>query len=270
MPNLQLPVTSVSYASMKAMMKSRWMTSANRIASFRLARRGWSGWYCGACLVTSDFEEMRSGFPARGKDLLISCSFTIFSEKFYIGLCAFTTTNGQNLNMKLLVPPSCTVRQNFNHWWLLEITWRFCWLLSFLPGALPLWGQILSPSFLDKLPVSRLMWHWCHFQYHHKFGSICLKLLWSDPAALLDGTHSAILEPNYAIMAKVLIINESYTFWNLIQYSVRAKKMLSDNISTHIWVPYPPALCYWSQSNWNQETCHTNPSTVTCQKTLVF
>ena len=41
-----------------------------------------SGLYCGACLVTSDFEEMRSGFPARGKGLLISCSFTILVRSF--------------------------------------------------------------------------------------------------------------------------------------------------------------------------------------------
>ena len=29
------------------------------------------------------------------------------------------------------MPPSCTERQDFNHWWLLETTWPFCCLLSF-------------------------------------------------------------------------------------------------------------------------------------------
>ena len=51
-------------------------------SSFRLARRGWSGLYCGARLVTSDFEEIRSGFPARGKDLLISCSLQFLMRCF--------------------------------------------------------------------------------------------------------------------------------------------------------------------------------------------
>ena len=40
------------------------------VVGIRLAGRGWSGHYCGACWITSDFEEIRCAFPARGKDLL--------------------------------------------------------------------------------------------------------------------------------------------------------------------------------------------------------
>ena len=34
---------------------------------FRLARRGWSGLYCGARLVSSDLAEIRSNFQPEGK-----------------------------------------------------------------------------------------------------------------------------------------------------------------------------------------------------------
>ena len=135
-------------------------------------------------------------FSSQRERFINLLQFYNFSEKFYKGLCAFTTTNGQNLNMKLLVPPSCTVRQNFNHWWLLEITWRFCWFSSFLPGTLSRWGQVLSPSYLDRMPVSRLMWHRHHSWYHLEIGLTLLQLLWPDLMALLDGTHGAIFEPN--------------------------------------------------------------------------
>ena len=125
-----------------------------------------------------------------------------FDEMFYIGLFAFTYKNAQNLNIKLLVPPSCTERQDFNHWWLPEITWSFCWLLSFLPGALSRWGQVLSPLYLDRMPVSRLMWHWHHFWYHLEIGLTLLQLLWSGLMILLDETHGAISGPNMQLWQK--------------------------------------------------------------------
>ena len=51
-------------------------------SSFTLARRGWSGLYCGAHLVTSDLIEMRSEFPARGKSLLFLCRLTNLAIRF--------------------------------------------------------------------------------------------------------------------------------------------------------------------------------------------
>ena len=51
-------------------------------SSFTLARRGWSGLYCGARLVSSDLAEIRSKFPARGKSLLFLCRLTNLAIRF--------------------------------------------------------------------------------------------------------------------------------------------------------------------------------------------
>ena len=49
----------------------------------RLARRGCSGLYCGARLVTSDFAKLRSEFPARGKSFIILMQLDNFGNKIY-------------------------------------------------------------------------------------------------------------------------------------------------------------------------------------------
>ena len=41
-------------------------------SSFTLARRGWSGLYCGAGLVSSDLARIRSNFQPEGK---VYCSY---------------------------------------------------------------------------------------------------------------------------------------------------------------------------------------------------
>ena len=180
---------------------------------------GWSGCYCGACLVTSDFEWKWIGFPTRGNRFINLFAINNVGEVFHIGL--FTVTYRKCTKSQYKVADASLLYGATRFQSLVASGDHLAFLLTLIilatwPGALPLWGQILSPSFLDKLPVSRLMWHWCHFQYHHGFGSICLKLLWSDPAALLDDTYSAIFGPDYVVMAKVLIIQlictaEDYT-----------------------------------------------------------
>ena len=49
----------------------------------RLARRDWSDLYCGARSVTSDFAEIRSEFPARGKRFINHMQVFTFSGKLH-------------------------------------------------------------------------------------------------------------------------------------------------------------------------------------------
>ena len=55
----------------------------SELSFLRLARRDWSYLYCGARSVTSDFEELRSEFPARGKSFIILMQVDKLSSKFY-------------------------------------------------------------------------------------------------------------------------------------------------------------------------------------------
>ena len=162
---------------------------------------GWSGCYCGACLVTSDFEWKWIGFPTRGNSFIKLFAINNVGEVFHIGL--FTVTYRKCTKSQYKVADASLLYGATRFQSLVAVGDHLTFLLPLiiLPGTLSHWGQVLSSS-LDKLPVSRLNWHRYHFRYHLDFGLTLPQLLRSGSVALLDGTHCAISGLNMQLRQK--------------------------------------------------------------------
>ena len=165
------------------------------------------------------------------------------------------------------MPPSCTERQDFNHWWRLETTWPFCCLLSFCQALCHIGVRFYLRLLINSLYhvwidtgitssiILTLVWHFLSF-----FGQVPWPCWTASTVPSLGLICSYGKSPNISLLdiskdpsgGFVFII---ITLWSLNMWFFeffRAANGLHNSSSSvwHYWLSHPLLLSFPFSLSW--------------------